>query len=149
MKYISSLGTPVLRKCWIHLYKRYIVIHLNRLELQTKAYTRSLIQHFWVLVKLNVWECVDAFALKIWLNGWCCFVSVTTGCPNRYNGIWKPLDTPLGYRHKRVIIWHLHLICLTQLKYIYICSWVKLLELGFIWIFLFFYSDKLNRRVKI
>ena len=27
------------------------------------------------LLKLNVWECVDAFALKVWLNGWC-FASV-------------------------------------------------------------------------
>ena len=41
-----SLGTPVLQKCWINLYKRYIVINLNRLELQTQTYTRSLIQHF-------------------------------------------------------------------------------------------------------
>ena len=41
-----SLGAPVLRKYWICLYKGYIMIHLNRLELQTQAYTRSLIQHF-------------------------------------------------------------------------------------------------------
>ena len=32
-----SLGTPVLWKCWIRLYKRYIVIHLNRLEPQPQA----------------------------------------------------------------------------------------------------------------
>ena len=67
------LGTPMLRKCWIRLYKRYTVIHLNRLELQTQVYTRSLIQHF--LLKLNVWERVDPFALKI-LNSWCSFPSV-------------------------------------------------------------------------
>ena len=41
-----SLGAPVLRKCWIRLYKQYIVMHLNKLELQTETYTRSLIQHF-------------------------------------------------------------------------------------------------------
>ena len=41
-----SLGTTVLRKCWTRLYKRYIVIHLNRLELQMQAYTRSLTQQF-------------------------------------------------------------------------------------------------------
>ena len=46
------LDIPVQRKCWIRLYKRYTVIHLNRLELQTQAYIRSLIQHF--LRKLNV-----------------------------------------------------------------------------------------------
>ena len=27
-----SLGTPVLQKCWIRLYKWFIVIHLNRLS---------------------------------------------------------------------------------------------------------------------
>ena len=70
-----SLGTPVLRKWRMRFYKGYIVIHLNRLELQTQAYTRSLIQHFWVFY-LNVWELVDAFALKLWLNGRCCFASV-------------------------------------------------------------------------
>ena len=39
-----SLGTPVLWKCRIRLYKRYIVIHLNRVELHTQACTRSLVQ---------------------------------------------------------------------------------------------------------
>ena len=45
------LDTNVQRKCWIRLYKRYIVLHSNRLELQTQAYTRSLIQHFLTQVK--------------------------------------------------------------------------------------------------
>ena len=35
----------------IPLYKRYLVIHLNRLELKTQAYARSLIQYFCVLLK--------------------------------------------------------------------------------------------------
>ena len=46
----------MLRKLWIRLYKRNIVIHLNRLDLQTQEYTRSLIQRFSVLLKLDVWE---------------------------------------------------------------------------------------------
>ena len=70
-----SLSTPVQRKCWICLYKRYIVLHLNRLELKTQSYIRSLIQHLWVFY-LNLWEQADACALKIWLNGWCCFALV-------------------------------------------------------------------------
>ena len=41
-----SLGTPVLCKVSIYLYKRYFVIHLNRLEKQTQAYFRSSIYQF-------------------------------------------------------------------------------------------------------
>ena len=39
------LGTSVLMKCWIRLYKQNNMIHLNRLELQTQTYTKTLIQH--------------------------------------------------------------------------------------------------------
>ena len=48
------------------------MILLHRLELQTQAYTRSVIHHFWVF-DLNFWERVDAFALNMikWLMLFC------------------------------------------------------------------------------
>ena len=51
-----------------------------------------------VLFKLNAWECIDVFALKIKLNTWCYFsqcpfdLETQFGCRKGYTSIWASLS---------------------------------------------------------
>ena len=71
-----SLGTPVLCKSLIYLYKN------NTLWcIQTDKQTQGIHKVFnsitlSEMLKLNVWEGVGTLTLKIWLNSWCCFAPV-------------------------------------------------------------------------
>ena len=62
-----SLGTPVLCKGLICLYKQYFVIHLNRLADTGihKVFNSNILSE---MFKLNVGAGVDTFTLKIRLN---------------------------------------------------------------------------------
>ena len=64
------------RTTWSHLLLRkeeikYIVVHLNRTELQTQASKRSLIQHFWVFYLNQMSENICIEDMVKWLILFC------------------------------------------------------------------------------